>query len=159
MINIFGKDKWSLKITSLLKKDSYNTYDESDYDIAPADLPWVIAKEDAKDRKTISTTFLEGSEFYELKADVSDDDSESFGDGSILGFASIIRPESEVGKFTYIGASTVIDINCKIGDFVNIGDNVTIGSDSIIGEGAIIESNVYLSPGSVVNPYTVISYD
>jgi UDP-3-O-[3-hydroxymyristoyl] glucosamine N-acyltransferase len=151
MINVFGKDKWSLKVTALLEEGEYKSYDKTDYDQAPGDLPWVIAKESAEDRKTISETLLSGCTFANLYAKICDDDSTIFGEGSILGFASIIRPGSTVGNFTYIGASTVIDIDCTIGDYVTIGDNVTIGEGATVADGITIPSNTYVEPGSTLN--------
>ena len=56
-LNIFGKDEWSIKITSLLEAGQWKSFDESDYDLAPGDNPWIIAVESGSDREKISSSY------------------------------------------------------------------------------------------------------
>ena len=39
-LNVYGKESWATKITSMLE-DSYTQYDASDYDTAPANNEWI----------------------------------------------------------------------------------------------------------------------
>ena len=60
-LNVYGKDTWATKITSMLE-DSYTQYDSSDYSSAPAN-DWVIALEEGSAREAAATNQLLGNTF------------------------------------------------------------------------------------------------
>ena len=139
-INIFGKSKWTTKITSLLTKYEYQEYDSENYDEAPGNNKWVIAEESGTDRESIALTYLEGVDYETLFFGLDDLNGVTYGDGLVVGPGSLIRPTTIVGNQVYIGAGTIIDINCTIEDNVTIGDNVTITEGSLIEKGSTIKS-------------------
>lgn len=146
MLNIFGKNSWSRKITSILdvKNISYTQYDESDYAEAPAKNEWVIALPSGEKRLNTATNLLTGSKFHTLFNGCGILDGVKVGEGLVLGCCSLVRPGCVLGDQVYIGSGTVIDLDCNIGDGVSIGDNVTIC------EGVTIESNSIIPSGSIV---------
>jgi NDP-sugar pyrophosphorylase family protein len=144
MINIYGTGEWAKKITQLLPKGDYAQYDSTDYDQAPADMPWVIALEDGNDRLTVADTVLNGSLFHTLFDGCKTLDGSVIGKGLVVGCCSLVRPGTRIGDQVYIGANSVIDINCTIEDGVTIGDNVTVY------EGVTIPANTEVPSGSVV---------
>ena len=142
-LNIYGKDAWATKITSMLEED-YKQYDESDYDQAPSSNQWIIAKKDGQKRKEISDSFLQHEKFATSFHGLDDLDGVTHGEGLIVGEGTLIRASANIGKQVYIGAGTVIDIEVKIGDFVTIGDNVTIGENVTIEDYTNIESGTVI---------------
>tara|TARA_R100000544_G_scaffold37057_1_gene26957 strand:+ start:648 stop:1082 length:435 start_codon:yes stop_codon:yes gene_type:complete len=144
MLNIFGKNEWSTKITSLLVSGEWNEYDESNYDEAKPSLEWIIAIEDGSDRSKIASTYLSGSTYKTLFKGLDDLNGVTIGEGLVVGAGSLIRPSTKIGNHVYIGAGTIIDIKCIIEDNVTIGDNVTITESSIIKAGSFIKSGTII---------------
>ena len=143
--NIYGKDKWAIKITSLLAPgEASGEYDENNYDEAPPRLPWIIAEEDGALRTKISSTLLEGSNFATLHKGLDDLEGVTYGKGLVIGTGSLVRPTTTIGDFVYIGAGTIIDIDCIIEDEVTIGDNGTITEGSHIEKGSVIKSGTII---------------
>lgn len=144
MINIYGTDDWSVKITSLLNTDEYKQYDSSNYDQAQATNPWVIALESGDERLKVQNGILDGSKFHTLFKGCDDLHGVNVGEGVTIGCCTLVRPGTSLGDQVYIGANCTIDIYCNIGDGVTIGDNVTIG------ERVNIPSGTFIPSGSVV---------
>lgn len=146
MLNIFGKDSWSRKITSLLdvKNIPYTQYDESDYASAPAKNEWVVALPSGDKRIDVYNQLLVGSKIHTLFAGCGILDDVNVGEGLVLGCCSLIRPGCNIGDMVYIGAGTIIDLDCKIGNGATIGDNVTIC------EGVTVGDNVIVPAGTLV---------
>lgn len=146
MLNIYYKEgDWYTKITSLLKPGTYALFNESDYDLAPAENEWVIALESGNDRLSIMDAELKESIIHTFFKGCNNLDNVDVGEGLIVGCCSLIRPGTVIGDQVYIGAGTIIDNNCNIGDGVNIGDNVTIN------EGVTIPADTIIPSGSVVH--------
>lgn len=146
MLNVFGKDSWSRKITSHLdaKNISYTQYDESDYDRAPAANEWIIAVESGEKRLEIANTLLEGSKFHTLFGGCGSLDGVNVGVGLSLGCCSLVRPGCTLGNQVYIGVGSIIDLDCQIEDGVTIEDNVTVY------EGVTISANSTILSGTIL---------
>jgi len=95
-INIFGKDTWSTKITSLLAPGEWESFDESNYDEAPSDNSWIIAVESGSDRENISSSYLPGETFVTLFKGLDDLIGVNHGEGLIVGPGSLIRPNTTI---------------------------------------------------------------
>ncbi len=145
MLNIYCKDgDWYTKITSLLKPGTYKMFNESNYDLAPAENEWIIALESGDDRLDIMDAELKESTIHTFFKGCNNLMGVDFGKGLTVGCCSLIRPGTTIGDQVYIGAGTIIDNNCNIGDGVNIGDNVTIDA------GVEIPAYTIIPSGSVV---------
>jgi len=142
-LNIYGKDAWATKITSMLE-DSYTQYDGSDYDIARALNEWVIAEEDGEVREKLAKGPLKGVKFNVCFHGLDDLEGVIHGAGLVVGEGSLIRTSAILGDHVYVGANCTIDIDTWIGSYTTIGDNVVIGSGvridpySVIPSGSII---------------------
>ncbi len=145
MLNIYCKEgDWATKITSLLEPGTYKTFNESNYDQAPAENEWVVALEYGIDRLDTMDAILEGAIIHTFFKGCNNLMGVAFGKGLTVGCCSLIRPGTVIGDQVYIGAGSIIDINCNIGAGVNIGDNVTID------EGVEIPPYTIIPSGSVV---------
>ena len=144
-LNIFGKGKWSIKITSLLKDDEYTQYDDTDYLEAPGQNEWVIAEEDGSTRESIAIQFLSDDIFHTLFKGSDDLVGVNYGKGLVVGPGSLIRPSTTIGDQVYVGANCVIDIDCTIGNNVTINDGVIIQSGAVIEDGEVIASGSIIS--------------
>jgi UDP-3-O-[3-hydroxymyristoyl] glucosamine N-acyltransferase len=127
-LNIYGKDAWSTKITSMLE-ESYDQYDSTDYDQAPVVNNWIIAEQNGNDRETIATSYLSGVTFETSFHGADDLIGVTHGVGLVVGEGTLIRATTTIGDQVYIGANCTIDIGTQIGDYVTIGDNVVIGEN------------------------------
>ena len=138
-LNIYGKDVWATKITSMLE-EVYGQYDSTDYDQAPVVNNWIIAEQSGKDRETVATGNLSGVTYQTLFHGLDDLTGVTHGVGLVVGEGSLVRATATIGDQVYIGANCTIDIGTQIGDYVTIGDNVVIGENVSISDYTTIVS-------------------
>ncbi len=142
-LNIFGKDAWATKITSMLE-DSYTQYDGADYDGARAMNEWIIAEENGSVREALATGPLKGAKFNVCFHGLDDLKGVTHGAGLVVGEGSLIRTSAILGDQVYVGANCTIDINTWIGSYTTIGDNV------VIGDGVRLDPHSVIPSGSII---------
>ena len=144
-LNIYGKDAYATKITSMLE-ESYTQYDGTDYASASATDNWIIAEEDGVDRETIASGNLSGVTFQTAFHGLDDLTGVTHGVGLVVGEGSLVRATANIGNHVYIGANCTIDIGTTIADYATIGDNV------VVAEGSTVFAYEKIASGTVVNP-------
>jgi len=149
-LNIYGKDAWATKITSMLE-EVYGQYDSTDYDQAPVVNNWIIAEQSGEDRETVATGNLSGVTYQTSFHGLDDLTGVTHGVGLVVGEGSLVRATATLGDHVYVGANCTIDIGVTIGNYVTIGDNVVVDENVSIPDYSTIPSGSAVLHDSFIN--------
>lgn len=79
------------------------------------------------------------------------------GEGSMVLTASILQPDSIIGRHVIVNTGAVVEHDCKIGDYVHIGPRAVLCGLVEVGEGTLVGANAVVAPLVKIGKWCQIS--
>ena len=150
MINIYGKGDHAKVVSSAIRLQQYEFFNDDDYNKAKKGL-WVIAIGNNKSRKKIEEKVLKVKRFISTISSNSICNSSSIiGEGTQIMAGAVIQMDTIIGSHSIINTAASIDHDCILGKYSFIGPNATLCGGVKIGEGT------FIGAGATVLPYIKI---
>ena len=165
MINIYGKGDHAKVVSSSIRLQQFNFYDDTDYDSETEGL-WVIGIGNNQHRKNIAENVLKGKRFIStFSANSTCHSSSDIGEGTQIMAGAVIQMGCTIGAHSVINTAASVDHDCSLGKYSFIGPNATlcggvkIGECTFIGAGAVILPYIKIGKNCMIGAGAVVTKD